>query len=144
MEQQNFHCSFTTNVSAQEAINGISLVDEWWAKDFEGSSQNLDDVFTVRFGETFVTFKITELIPNTKAVWTVTNCYLPWINNKTEWTGTKVVFEISTENDATKIDFTHVGLIPKTECYNDCIKGWTEHVPGSLFKLLNEGKGQPQ
>ena len=35
----------------------------------------MGDVFTARVGETFVTFNITGLIPNTKIVWTVVNCY---------------------------------------------------------------------
>ena len=66
----------------------------------------LGDVFTARVGETFVTFNITGLIPNTKIVWTVVNCYFPWLKNKTVWTGTKIIFEVSNENDLTTINFT--------------------------------------
>jgi len=143
MKEQDFNCTITANITAKETVDAISRVPDWWAKNFEGSAKNLNDIFTVRFGETFVTFKITGLIPDTKVVWSVTDCYLHWLKDKTEWTGTKVIFDISSENGSTKISFTHQGLIPQIECYNDCVKGWTEYVPGSLLKLLTEGQGQP-
>lgn len=140
---KNYRCEFTANVTAKEAFKGISRVSEWWAKNFEGSAQNLNDVFTVRFGETFVTFKLTEVIPDAKVVWTITDCYLHWLKDKTEWTNTKVVWEISEKNKSTEINFTHVGLVPEIECYEACIKGWDEYVKGSLPKLLTENKGLP-
>lgn len=98
----------------------------------------------VDFGETFVDFQISELIPNKKLVWLVTDCNLHWINNKKEWNGTEVVFEISSARDKTKIDFTHIGLVRGAECYEDCEVGWTEHITDSLVKFINEGKGKPQ
>ena len=143
MKKQDFNCSITAEVTAEEAVEAISRVSEWWAADFEGSSQKLGDIFTVRFGETFVTFRITEFIPGTKVVWSVEDCYLHWLKDKTEWTDTNVIFELSTENGSTTINFTHQGLIPAVECYSDCVKGWTEYIPGSLLKLLTVGEGQP-
>jgi hypothetical protein len=53
-------------------------------------------------------------------------------------------FEISTVGDQTKINFTHIGLVPEIECYNMCVKGWDQYFKGSLYKLITEGKGQPQ
>ena len=131
------------NTTAHEVFKGICQVSEWWAKNFEGKAEKLNDVFSVRFGETFVTFKITGVIAKKKIVWHVTDCYLHWLTNKTEWQDTHVVFEISSESNSTKVSFTHVGLIPQIECYKDCIKGWTQYVTESLPKLLTEGKGQP-
>ena len=76
-------------------------------------------------------------------VWKVTDCNLHWINNKKEWNSTEVVFEISEKKNSTQIDFTHVGLVPGVECYQDCETGWNEHVTLSLVKFINEGKGMP-
>ena len=143
MKNEDFNCSINANVTAEEAMGAISQVRDWWAKDFTGNAEKLNDEFTVRFGETFVDFKITEFIRDRKVVWTVTNCYLPWLNDKTEWTGTRVVFDISAGNNLTTIHFTHHGLAPQAECYNQCVKGWTEHITGSLLKLLEQGVGQP-
>lgn len=143
MKYLDFNCSITASVTPEEAIEAISSVPDWWVTNFEGASQKLGDVFTARVGGTFVTFNVTEFVSNTKIVWTVTNCYFPWLKNKTEWMGTKIIFRISTENNLTTINFTHLGLVPRIECYDNCVKGWVVYVQGSLLKLLNEGIGQP-
>lgn len=141
--QQDYHSSIAANISPEEALDKISRVNEWWALDFKGSARNAGDTFTVQFGETRVDFKIAEAIPGKKVSWLVTDCWLPWLNDKHEWTGTEVVFEISQENGATKIDVTHVGLTPEAECYDSCQKGWDHYIKVSLLKFLNGGTGGP-
>ncbi|MDP9046590.1 MAG: SRPBCC domain-containing protein, partial [Bacteroidota bacterium] len=128
-----------------EAFDAIGRVTEWWAKNVEGRAENLNDVFTVRFsGETFVTFEVTESVPGEKIVWQVTDCYLPWLKDKTEWNGTAVMFEISSLTDETQVTMTHIGLVPEVECFAGCEAGWNKHFKGSLFKLLTENVGTPQ
>ncbi len=144
MEKKNFHRVITVDASAAEAMKKISEVNLWWAKNFSGSAKKLNDKFSVHFGKTFVDFQISELIPNKKVVWKVTDCNLHWIKAKKEWNNTEVIFEISSQNKKSKIDFTHVGLFPGVECYNDCEVGWNGHVTMSLVNLINEGKGQPE
>ncbi len=89
-------------------------------------------------------FKITESIPGKKIAWHVTDCYLHWLNDKTEWNGTTVVFDISPWGDGAKVTMTHMGLVPEVECFEACEAGWNEHFKGSLFKLLTEHAGVPQ
>lgn len=144
MKSKNFQRVITVNASAEEAMKKISQVSKWWAKKTRGKTEKLNDKFTVDFGKTFVDFQISELVPNKKVVWKVTDCNLHWINNKKEWNNTEVVFEISGKGNATQIDFTHIGLVPGVECYNDCEVGWNGHITGSLVKLINEGKGMPE
>jgi hypothetical protein len=141
---KNFHTSITVDASPEEALRKINEVKNWWAKKVTGKSGKLNDKFTVDFGETFVDFQISELVPNKKVVWLVKDCNLHWIDKKHEWNGTEVVFEMSPINNKTKIDFTHIGLVPSFECYEDCVAGWTEHITDSLVKFINEGKGKPQ
>ena len=143
MKTADFTCSITANITAEEAMKAISRVSHWWAKDVTGSTEKLNDEFTVRFGETFVDFKITEFVPGSKIVWAVTNSYLPWLKDKTEWTNTRVIFELNADDNLTTINFTHLGLVPQVECYDTCVAGWAKYIPGSLQKLLNDGVGQP-
>jgi len=143
MTNKNFHKTIKVNVSAEEAMKKICHVNKWWAKKVKGKSEKQNDKFTADFGETFVDFQISELIPNKKVVWKVTDCNLHWIINKKEWNGNEVVFEISEKKNATQIDFTHIGLVPGAECYEDCEVGWTEHITVSLVKYINDGKGMP-
>ena len=143
MEKQNYHVTILANVPIQESVKKINRVDEWWTQTFEGSAENVGDTFKVTFGDTFVNFKVMETNPGKKMVWLATDCYLSFVNDRHEWTGTELLWELSDEKGKTKIDFTHVGLQPQVECYNDCEKGWNFYIKESLLKLLNENAGQP-
>ena len=144
MTQQNYTCSITANITAQEAFKSITRVSDWWSQNIEGRSEKLTDVFTIQFvfGDSFV-IKIIEAVPDKKIMWLVTDCNLTWLKDSKEWKGTKMRFDISTDKHSTKIDFTHIGLVPEIECYNGCSKAWNQYLKESLFKLITEGKGQP-
>lgn len=145
MKKQNYQSSIAADFTPIEAFEGIGRVTEWWAKNIDGATEKLNDVFTVNFsGGTFVTFKITESVPGEKIAWQVTDCHLPWLKDKTEWNGTTVQFEISPLGDQTQVTMTHIGLVPEIECYNGCEAGWNKYFKGSLFRLLTEHVGVPQ
>ena len=96
MKKQDFTVSITVNASAEDAFKSINSVSKWWTENLEGNSQNLDDEFTVRFGNVHVsTQKLVEVIPDKKVVWLVTDSQLNFIQAKEEWTGTKISFEIA-------------------------------------------------
>jgi hypothetical protein len=143
MKNENYNCSINAKITAEEAFRNICNVTGWWSKDIDGNTKKLNDVFTYHPGETWVRFEITESVPNKKIVWHVTDCFLHFQNDKTEWKNTDVVFEIAEKENSTQINFTHVGLVPEVECYAGCVKGWDQYFKGSLYKLLTTGKGQP-
>ena len=141
MEKKNYHKSITTNLPPAEAFEKINHIGHWWTNSFKGSAKKLNDTFSVKMGETTVDFKIAEVVPDRKIVWLVTDCYLSWINKKDEWKNTKIVFEMTEENNQTKIEMTHVGLVEGVECYNDCVSGWDHFIGESLGKYLKTGEG---
>ncbi len=144
MKNQDYTASITVNTSPQEVFKAINSIAEWWTDDLKGDSQKLNDEFTVQFDDLHVsTQRLIEVIPDQKVVWLVTNSSLSFIKDKQEWNNTKISFEISGRDNKTQINFTHFGLVPEIECYNDCTKGWDYFFKGSLFKLLTEGKGTP-
>jgi hypothetical protein len=67
---------------------------------------------------------------------------LNFVKDKTEWTGTKISFDISKKDDKTLIRFTHSGLVPKFECYNACSNAWTDIIRQSLYSFITTGKGK--
>jgi hypothetical protein len=145
MENKNYKAAIVVSQPANEVFKSINSVSKWWSENLAGDSENLDGIFTIHFSEdTFVTHKLIELVPDKKVVWLVTDCYLPWLKDKTEWTNTKMIFEISNKGNSTEINFIHIGLVPEVECYDGCVKGWDQYVKGSLVKLITEGKGEPQ
>lgn len=143
MENQDFTLTLVTDTSAKVAFDRINEVSKWWTENLEGNSKQVDDEFTVRFGDVHITtHKLVEVIPNKKVVWLTAKSELNFLKDKTEWEGTTVSFEISEKDGKTQIVFTHHGLVPAIECYKDCQKGWTYYI-GSLSKFVNEGKGTP-
>ena len=141
--KNNFNCSISATIDANEAVKRISNVPGWWGITFSGSSEKLNDKFIVKMGgDSFFNFTVAELIPGKKVVWLVTNCNMPWYSDKKEWINTKLIFDVSENNGLTTLNFTHEGLTPDVECYKDCETGWTHWVTKSLLTYLTTGKGE--
>lgn len=143
LNKPHYSHTITANIAPEEAIERISRVADWWTKGFSGAAQKIGDAFTVRFAETFVDFDVVELIPTKRLVWRVTDCNLHWIQDRTEWKGTEIAWDISCDGSATTVRMTHVGLIPAKECYNSCLAGWDFYLGESLEKLFLENQGMP-
>ena|ERR1043166_6396819 len=143
-KQEDFTYSFTVKASAKESMKSIARVGDWWAKDFEGKAAKLKDKFTVNFGDTYVNFWISKVVPGKTITWLVTDCNLGWLENKKEWKKNQMVWILTEKDGKTKIDFTHKGMTPESDCYESCKPGWTHHIKDSLKKLIEKGKGYPE
>lgn len=140
---QSYTSTITTRIGLNEAFDRIPCISDWWTAGVQGSARKLGDEFTVRWGTTFVTFKVTEIVPGNRATWLVTDCNLDFLTDKTEWKSTKVVWELSPNGGETSVTITHVGLMPGLECYKNCEAGWNFYFGESLLRLLTQGKGLP-
>ena len=142
METSNFTTTLEVENSAREVFDAINNVRGWWQGDVEGSADKLNDEFTYRMEDIhFSKQKLVELIPDEKVVWLVTDSLLNFTKDRSEWTGTKIIFEISEINNKTQLRFTHLGLIPAIECYGGCSGAWEKLIQESLFSLITTGKG---
>jgi len=145
MNTKDFTATFLVDQSPEEAFDAIINVNGWWTGNpgIEGSTDKINDEFTYRYEPYhYSKQKITELIPGKKVVWLVTDSNINFVEDKQEWTGTKISFEITKQDDQTQVKFTHIGLLPDIECYNDCSNAWGGYIQNSLRSLITEGKGQ--
>jgi hypothetical protein len=143
MNNENLTKTFTVDQTPQEAFAAINNVRGWWSGNIEGSTEELGSEFTYRYGDLhYSKQKIVELVPDSRVVWLVLDSYLSFVEDKTEWNGTKVVFEISKKGDKTEVRFTHAGLVPGHECFTACSDAWGSYITGSLRSLITTGKGR--
>ena len=138
--------SFTTFIevvqSPQVVFNAIKEVKKWWNnEDFEGKSAALNDEFIINHpGQHYSKQKLIEVVTDKKIVWLVTDSILYWLkNDKHEWTGTKMIFDITTQAGKTVLHFTHEGLVPEKECYVLCEQGWSMIIKEWLFHFITFG-----
>ena len=144
MKTQDFTTTVQVDQKPQQVFDAINNVRGWWSEEIESDTHKLNDEFTYHYKDVHICrMKLTEVVPNKKVVWHVLSNYFNFTKDKSEWTGTKVIFEISGNNGKTLLHFTHKGLTPEYECYNACYDGWTNYIKKSLYNLITKGKGQP-
>jgi hypothetical protein len=144
MKTSDFTTTLFVDQNPEEVFNAINNVRGWWSEAIEGDTDKPGAVFYYHYKDIHrCTFKITKLIPGKKVEWHVLQNYFSFVKDKTEWTGTDIVFEISRKGDKTEVRFTHAGLVPHFECYGVCTDGWNTYINGSLHNLITKGKGQP-
>jgi Activator of Hsp90 ATPase homolog 1-like protein len=144
MDSQDLKTCFTVKQSPEAVYAAINNVRAWWAGDIEGDTGTLGAEWTYRYKNLhFSKQKITKLVPGKKVEWLVVDGFLDFVEDKTEWKGTKITFDLAKKGDETEVRFTHVGLRPKQECFELCSDAWGSYIQGSLKKLITTGKGRP-
>ena len=144
MNAESYTISYTVNQSPQEVFDAINNVRGWWSGEIDGRTDKLGAEFTYRYQNLHrTTQKITELVPGKKVVWHIVDSHIDFVEDKAEWNGTDVVFEIVKQGAKTELRFTHVGLVPAIECYGKCAGAWGFYINESLRNLIATGKGDP-
>lgn len=144
MSKQDYATAILVDQTPDEAFAAINNVRGWWSGDIDGVTDNLGAEFTYRVPDVhYSKQKVVELNPGKKVVWEVLDSEISFTQDKTEWTGTKIVFEISPKGGKTEVRFTHIGLVPAYECYGSCSDAWGSLIHGNLRKLIATGQDQP-
>jgi hypothetical protein len=141
---KNLTTVVTVDQTPEAVYAAINDVRGWWSGEVDGTTDKLGGEFTYRYKDIhYSKQKVTELVPGKKVTWQVLDSFLTFIDDKTEWNGTTITFDIAPKGGKTEIRFTHVGLTPQVECFSACSDGWGFLIKQSLPKLIATGKGQP-
>ena len=143
METANFTTTILVDATPTQVFNAINHPQQWWSGEFTGSAEKLNDEFTYRYKDMhYSNQQVAEMTSNKKVVWLVTDSRLNFIEDKSEWTGTKIVFEIAEKDNKTQVRFTHEGITPEVECFSACSPAWTNLIQQSLFNYIITGERQ--
>jgi uncharacterized protein YndB with AHSA1/START domain len=135
---ENLSIVFTAQATPQDVFAAITNVRGWWYPgEITGVTDKLDEAFTYRYEDAHrCTQRMTELVPGKRVAWHVEDSYLDFVADKSEWTGTDITFDLAPVANGTEVKFTHVGLKPTEECYQQCSGAWRFAVYGNLRKLI--------
>jgi len=144
MENKNYTATIKVKQDPTSVFNAIKSFRDWWSEEIEGETDKLNEVFFYHYKDVHLCkIKLIELIPNKKIVYQVMDNQFSFTKDKTEWIDTKLIFEVSSDGNETKVQFTHEGLIPEYECYEICNDSWSNYIQKSLYDLITSGKGKP-
>jgi hypothetical protein len=143
MKNPGFTTTISVDQNPEETFAAINNVRGWWSGEIDGNTDKLGAEFTYRYQDVHRSQqKITEFVPGKRVVWQVLDSQLSFVKHQSEWTGTEIVFEISEKKGKTEVRFTHAGLVPEYECFDDCSIAWGTLVNGNLRKLIATGESQ--
>lgn len=144
MKMLNYTTTILVKQTPGEAFNAIKNFKAWWSEEIEGETDKLNDAFFYHYKDVHLCkLKLIENIPDKRIVYYIYDNHFSFIEDKTEWINTELIFEISIEREYTKVQFTHEGLNDTHECYDVCNDSWNNYIQKSLYNLITTGKGNP-
>ena len=144
MSSQDFSTTIEIDRPPAEVFDAINDPRSWWSDAVSGATDDIGDQFVFDGADHHTwTFRIVELAPGERVVWHVTDSTMNWVQDRNEWTGTEVRFELTEIPTGTRLRFVHAGLTPLLECFEGCSRGWTGYITDSLPRLVTTGRGRP-
>ena len=114
MKKANYTVAIELAKSPPDVFNHVIDLKKWWPEDFEGEDIKLNSEFIFTTGDShYSKNKVIEWVPNKKLVWLATESIRKTDNF--DWTGTKMIFELTPKDDNTLVKFTYDGVVLENE-----------------------------
>lgn len=144
MTEENYTTEYVVPQAPQAVFEAINNVRGWWSENVNGETDRAGSTFLYGYRDVHrAEIRVTELVPGKRVAWHIVKNNFSFTRDKSEWTGTDIVFDIEPVAGGTRLRFTHIGLVPEFECFEVCSNGWGTYVVGSLKALITTGKGNP-
>ena len=143
--EQSFTTSLSIAAKPATIYNALTIdVCKWWTENATCACK-LGDLLSVHFeNDTHWVMTVADAAPCHSLIWHVTEAFhdLQMLNDKEEWLGTNIIWQLDEQKNGTLVTFTHNGLVPSLHCYQICQSGW-QHYLASLQAYLESGQGDP-
>ncbi len=114
MKKQQYTVAIEVAKSPDDVFNHVINLSKWWPEDFEGKDIKPNSEFTFTIGDShYSKNKVIEFVPNKKLVWLTTESMRKTDNF--DWTGTKMIFELTPLGKSTLLTFTYDGVVLENE-----------------------------
>lgn len=97
-----------------EVFEKLVRLDQWWPEEFEGESLQPGAEFVLKTGDGhYSKNKVTEFLPGQKLAWLTTESRRK--ADGFDWSGTKMIFDLSPQSAGTLLTFTYDGVVLEEE-----------------------------
>lgn len=99
---------------ADYVFSRLINLSKWWPEDFVGEALGPDVEFVLQIGDShYSKNKVLEFVPDEKLVWVTTESIRK--SDNYDWSGTKMIFELSPNGNDTLLKFTYDGVVLEDE-----------------------------
>jgi hypothetical protein len=133
----SFRTSFRLEQAPEQVFDAICDVRSWWSGQIDGRTDVLGEEFGYTVpGVHFSRQRVTGLDRASRVVWLVVDSRLEYLQDEAEWDGTTISFDLVERAGGTELTFTHEGLVPEVECYDQCTSFWGSVVLPDLRRRI--------
>jgi len=136
----NYSVSIELAKSPNDVFSHLINLKKWWPEDFEGEDIKLNSEFVFTMGDShYSKNKVVEFVPGKKLVWLATEGIRKTDNF--EWTGTKMIFELTPKGNHTQLKFTYDGVVLENES-DRLVQICDMTVKEMFYNFIVNGKGK--
>jgi uncharacterized protein YndB with AHSA1/START domain len=136
----NYSVAIEVAKSPNDVFNNLINLKKWWPEDFEGEDIKLNSEFEFTTGDShYSKNKVIEFVPNEKLVWLATESVRKTDNY--DWTGTKMIFELTPKGDNTIVKFTYDGVVLENES-DRLVQICDMTLKEMFYNFITNGKGK--
>ena len=136
----NYTVEIEVSASPDEVFSHLIDLKKWWPEDFEGEDVRLDSKFVFTTGNShYSKNRVVEFVQDKKLVWLVTESIRKTDNF--DWTGTKMIFELTAKGDKTIVKFTYDGVVPENET-DRLVQICDMTLKEMFYNFITSGKGR--